>query len=302
MSSDKIVIRPGQSNLVVRARPIGAPESEAMVVANVLSDGTRVPVSPYPQATTYEEKLGQRNWMQHQGDRLFSPEDSNSDLALVSPEDWFATAGGAVRGIIPIDGNVTISQSDYNVLSNLQYLRDAAALLGAVGRNDQSTYALSMAASGVGTFQQFSSPNMLLGLQIEWGLSMLNATSFYMTVATSNFEGQYGQDVNRQFTLRMTPQPGAASASGIFQFLFANRTSGTSAGYHYNGLGGMNRAVIQPAVLGDIDDTVVNAPLLTITVPAALYSYVTIAARPITAASPALANLRERCLELLSGV
>lgn len=277
----------GSGNSIVLAQPVSA---DQLTQVGRLGDGRRIVSYRESDPTTLEEALGLRDRLRTSMTRRSAPEIANADRVNIPPEQWFETADLDIDSVVQIDGTYIVVQADYNVLANLQYLRDAAAYLGAVGRNDQSSYVMT-GQSGTWTYQGFSSPNALLGFQVEWGLAPINGAAFNMAVTTSYFNGANGQSVNRNFTLRVNPFD---SSGGIFQFLFANRTQGVSPGYHYDGLGGMNVAIIQPAVLGSYDESVDNAPLVEIAAPSSLANFLSFNLRPITAASPALAALRER--------
>lgn len=276
---------------IVVAQPMNT-ESLAL-----LENGRRQLSYAESHVTTEEVALGQEDRVRPFAGRRTTPEAANADLAFINPALWFRTAEIEVDSVIQISGEFTILRADYNVLTNLQYVRSAAEVMGAVGRNDQMTYIMT-GSGGIWNQQAFSSPNMIMGFQVEFGLPVLNAPAFNLQLTTTNFKGFMGQDVNRSFTLRVEP---SRNAGGMFQFLFANRTSGTSEGYHYDGEGGMNVAVVQPAVLGNYDATVVDAPRIRVTVPSSLDSLISLNLRPITAASPVLASLRERLGDLTSG-
>jgi len=294
-SNSTKIIKYEHTNVVLDDAPGGSGADDENVIAYVLANGKKVPVQPFARARTVEQSLGQKGWRQQAGNRIYTPEASNADIALIDPTQYFITAGGAVTGVIPIMGELSLVSMDYNSMLNLQYLRDAMALLGAVGRNDQFTYPLvEVGTSGIFDCQEWSSPNMYLGMEIRWGMQMLNAQAFDMVIQTTDFEGMYLQDVNRRFTIRVYP---TREAGGTFQFLFGSRISGTSAGYYYDGSGGMNFPIIQPAVLPAMDVSVLNAPKVAITVPTGVRTAVSFNVQAITAASPALANLRERTLE-----
>lgn len=292
----------GRSGVVLRDTPPGSTPEQVQVVAYVDDEGRQIPIQPFPMSQTTEQKLGQRNWRQQAGGRIYAPEAANADIALTDPNEYFASADSSVTGVIALDGELEVVRMDYNSILNMQYIRDAAATIGALGRNDQASYALA-AASPVGAltpfvFQAFSSPNLILGFEIQWGITLLNATAFNMDVDTYNFKGQNLQVVDRHFQVRTHP---TKQAGGTFQFLFANRSSGSSPGYYYNGVGGMNLAIVQPAQLPALSGLATDAPYLSISVPTALASNVTFYGRVISAASPALANLRERTAEFMIG-
>jgi len=270
--------------------------SDLPVTVGMTADGRPIVVYREGHFGSEEEALGQQDRSTGHTRRT-APEEANSDIVEISPSRWFETADRLIDSVVQIEGMLTVTQADYNTLANMQYLRDAAALVSAIGRNDQTGYALA-ASSGHHTQYAFSSPNAILGFQVEWGISPLQAAAFNMVVNTYNFKGFAGQSVDRNFTLRANPQVGQG---GIFTFLFANRTQGVSEGYHYNGTGGMNVAIIQPAILGDLDDTSTSTPYIDIVAPTTLDSYVNFYVRPITAASPSLAALRQRLGDLTGG-
>jgi len=224
--------------------------------------------------------------------RRTTPEEAPGDLATLDPADYFSSADRLIDGVVQIEGMLTTVRMDFNSLANMAYLRAAADVVSVQGRNDQTGYTFTT-SSGVHTQYAISSPNVLLGFQIEWGMSLLNSAPFNMVIDTYNFLGHSGQDVNRHFEVRTQGVRGNA-IGGIFQFLFASRIQGASPGYHYDGVGGMAVPIIQPSYLGDLDESSTDTPYLRITTPSALDSYLNLIARPLTAASPALAALRMR--------
>jgi hypothetical protein len=102
----------------------------------------------------------------------------------------------------------------------------------------------------------FSGPNLVLGVQIEWGLTMLNWAPFTMEVWTENWYGLNDQPLNRRLTIRMDNQmkdgcceaPGCANG-GIFDIPFAQEIQADETSGYYPARGGMSQAIVQPAVI-----------------------------------------------------
>jgi len=278
---------------------------------------------------TEEQRLGQKDFFIPGVSRLQFPEDANADSVLMSPELLHASPILQIPPVIPVDGEFTVLSADYNMLANYQYVKDAAAVLGAAGRNDQSDYP-TVAAGGVFTAgaastSHFSPPNLIIGFQIMWGLSILSWAPFAMKVATQGFRGQHYQPLNRNFTLRM--DSAKSGNGGIFQVLFAQRltyqescgcggyAANAPEGASYLALGGMNKAIVQNAVIPGsygVEDTEsagtlmfppysqpssFGPPTIVITVPAALAAGFTATVQLITAGSPYLASMREALLD-----
>lgn len=280
-------------------------------------------------AAGLEARLGQQNMIIPNLGRIQSPEDSNADGAWADPVELVRNMIVMAPTIIPIDGAIAVFTSDYNTLSNYEYIRRGADDVGAEGRNDQKDYPF-IAAGATGNFAAgsypdtpgmtpFSSPNLILGVQVEWGLSILDFAPFTMTVKTVNFKGRCYQPVDRKVTLRF--ENARSGTGGIFQLLFAQRLSYNDScgcgGYGaygaasaYAATGGMQKAIVQPAVVpgqyGDEADAGLvvlppfsvgspnDLPYVQLTIPANLASAFTATCHLLSAASPYLAGMRER--------
>jgi hypothetical protein len=200
--------------------------------------------------------------------------------------------------VIALAGRFTIFQQDFNTMANMGYFRTAAAVVDALGRNDQQSVAAALSAPGSGKFvaETWSGPNTVLGFQIEWGLSLLNAQPFQMTIHADRWFGNSLQPLDRKVELRFDQNMSGAGAGGILAFLFASRvTAGQSYGT-YSAAGGMNKAIVQPAVF-PAQDGVVLAPRVNVYIPIALESYFSATVHLYTAGSPFLAALREALLQ-----
>jgi hypothetical protein len=273
---------------------------------------------------TEESRLGQPNFMMPGVGRIQYPEDANADSVIIDPAVLHQMGIYQVPAVIPVDGDFTIFAADYNMMANYQYVKDAMAVVGAAGRNDQQDYNF-VAASNVFTagginvgVQAFSSPNLITGFQIEWGLSILSWAPFTMTLQTHNFKGQHYQPVDRRVVMRF--ESAKSGNGGIFQCLFGQRLtysdscgcggygvySGTGAAY--SATGGMNKAIVQNAVVpGQYQSTLgggifippynvvqgEDLPFITLTVPAALASGFSATCHLLTAGSPYMASARE---------
>lgn len=270
---------------------------------------------------TEEQRLGQRNFQIPNVGRIQTPEDANADMAegafVSNPGGWMESALDQCPAVIAVEGDFTVLTADFNVMANFQYVRAAADLIGAEGRNDQNTYqflnTLGVFTAGSPAAGAFSQPNLILGFQIEWGVELLSFQPFTMEVQTFNFRGRSYQPVNRHFTLRMGGASGAKGGNaGIFQFLFGQRlTSSDGCGYTYGGafpLGGagMNKAIVQPAHLGLFNNNnsgfalppftyeeYLDAPSIRLTIPASLATAFGATVHMLSVASPFLAATRE---------
>jgi hypothetical protein len=218
--------------------------------------------------------------------RIISPEDSNADLAKWDASVWNSVAGGQLPPAIPVSGQFTLLAADYNVMANNQFLRAGCDLIGALGRNDQTTYNFTTGGGGVFNATNFSLKNMILGAQIEWGLSLLNASPFNMQVSTSSAYAFAGHPVDRSMTLRFDGNMQALNG-GIFTILFGARMTPQNPYGSPPAQAGMNKAIVTPAWM---DGTSIN---LQISIPSALASYFTATCHLLTPASPYLAALRD---------
>jgi len=266
---------------------------------------------------TEEARLGQIQAAIPDVGRIQAPEDANADMALGSyvtnPGGWMSAALFQVPAVIEVEGEFTVFSTDFNVMANYQYVRAGADDVGAEGRNDQTTYQLLPVGGGSNVYlvgqtgyQPFSAPNLILGFQIEWGVNMLNYQPFTMEVQTFNFRGRSFQPLDRHFTLRMGGAQGfKGGSSGIFQALFAQRlTSSDSCGYVYTANSGMNKAIVQPAIIPNIGAPVgympgyavvaaADMPYIQVKIPIALVGFFGATVHLLSAASPYLAATRE---------
>lgn len=217
--------------------------------------------------------------------RVISPEDSNADFAKWDADAWNGIADGQLPPIIPISGDYTLLRADYNVLANNQYLRAAADVIGAIGRNDQTDYALTTSGGGIFTASSFSSPNLILGFQVEWGLPALNAPMFNMTITTTGFyaEENAGHSVDRSVTLRID---GNQMSGGILACVFAARQ--TSSNPYASAVGGMNKAIVTPARCQSA-----TSPTVIVTVQSNVATNFSGQVHLLSAASPYLASVRD---------
>jgi len=263
------------------------------------------------QGATEEQRLGQAQFPTPQTGRLQAPEDANADMANWDPSQWMKTADWQVPSILQIEGTFTVLAADFNVLANYQYVRAAADDVGSEGRNDQTTYPFQLTTAGTGIFQAgtaasriFSTPNLVLGFQVEWGVNVLNFQPFNMVIQTFNFIGRSYQPLNRQITLRMGGSAGFKGGnSGIFQVLFGQRlTSSDTCGYTSTADSGMNKAIVQPAQIPALLVTQVpgisvaspaDQPFIRLTVPVAVETGFGATLHLLSAASPYLGSMRE---------
>lgn len=289
-----------------------------------------------PDIATEEQRLGQPNFVIPGMGRWQAPEDANADASYMDPLTVHQMGIVQVPPIIPVKGNFTLFSVDYNTLANYKYVKSALNVLGAAGRNDQSDYELLLTANATGLFQAggaanisglrpFSSPNLVIGFQVEWGLNILNYAPFSMTLRTFNFRGQHYQQVDRRVVVRFDSSQGAddsgsSSNGGVFQVLFGQRLTyndscgcggywSTQPAATYQAAGGMNKAIVQNAVIPGqygpaIADgaafmppySVINPddlPYIQIQIPPNLEDGFAATIHLITAASPFAASLRE---------
>lgn len=253
-------------------------------------------------STNLQAATGQPDYPIGGRSRVFSPEDQLADTSLILPDVLCEHAGDSILPVTAINGGFTWLGGDYPTIANLRQLLSAWKLVATLGRNDNTSYALTPNGSGVFSLTAISDPNIILGFQIEWGLSVLNYAPFNLTVATQFFRGASYQPVDRTYTLRMDPQSGIGT-SGIFTFPFAQRvaasdTCGYTAATRAHGT--MMQAIVQPAWVGNKTDAISDLPpvavstggfpTLTITVPSAFNSTLSITCHLLTAASPYLAS------------
>jgi len=269
-----------------------------------------------PSIQSIEQQVGQTQFSIPNVGRIQSPEDANADAVIFTPEQFQKIGIYQVPPAIMLDGRMTLLAADYNVMANYQYVRAAADVVGAEGRNDQTDYefletataGLFISGHGNAVTNIFSPPNLLLGFQIEWGLSTLQFAPFVMRVHTLDFKGRSYQSVDRDVKFRVESNGGSG---GVLQFLFGQRmttaqTCGYGAAPYYTAAGGMNKAIVQPAVLPVINDGAdleyrivpfeaasVEQPRIFITVPANLADNFTAVCHLLTAGSPFLAATRE---------
>jgi hypothetical protein len=277
--------------------------------------GALAPVNPNASLNqTQEGRLGQPDYPMPEPGRLEYPEDANAEYGFAMPSALNKIAMAQVPCAIAIQGGFTLDRADYNALANYQYVRDGAAVVGALGRNDQDGQ-IGTAAGGVFTIPSSSSPNFVLGYMIEWSLQLQTSTAFTLKLRTLGFKGRSWQPLDRRFDLRIGGGRLGDSAGGIFAFLFAQRLDAQYAcGYEggasnmaQTGYGGMMKAIVQPAAIVPYVTNEENSPIfipgvsletntigpkIEVEVPAALAAGFGVVGRPITAASPHLALLR----------
>lgn len=249
---------------------------------------------------TQEQRYGQEQFWLRGAGRLQQPEDSNADMALIDPHKWQASSIVQIPGAIALAGRYTVFQYDYNTIANMQYFRGGGSLMDAEGRNDQQNRALTLTGGGTGHFvaETWSGPNTVLGFQLEWGLSVLNYQPFTMTIHADRWYGRSLQPLDRKVELRMDQYGRGGGAGGVIAFLFASRITANQAYGTYSATGGMNKAVVQPAVF-PAQDGVVLAPRLNVYVPPAIETYFSATCHLYSVGSPYLAALREA---LLAGI
>jgi hypothetical protein len=256
-------------------------------------------------------------------------EDANADYSIFPPEMYHASALLQVPAVIWLQGSGTIVRADYNVLSNYEYFRASAEMVGSFGRNDQNEVA---AVSTNGTdfvMAPPTAPNLIAGVILEWSSQLQTSSAFTMHVATSSFKSISYQGLDRVFDVRIGPGGSTPDGSvqfangGILAFLFAQRMStndqcGCLTGSGCTsvlGTGGMMKAIVQPAYVATASDVDIDPfpmifipgltvrspaqevfPTVTVTVPAAIGAGFSVLARYLTAASPALAAVRQALL------
>lgn len=243
--------------------------------------------------------------------RTTQPEDSNSDYGDAASLDdlrlYFNGASSRIPAIVTEDAKPNILNVDYNVISNLEYFRSGASVVDALGTNDQLGLDLADAAwdttlktLGAGAI---ASPNFLLGVSIEWSIPKQYAQAFKMQIKTVGFKSFTGVSVDRNVTIKLGAEAGH-DVGDIMYLLFAYRsTSASTPGYQYLGEGGMQSAILCPAYLPplaksgvpDVDwiNSVTSNPDVQVIVPAAVRTNLSVTTRPITAASPSLAAVRQ---------
>lgn len=243
--------------------------------------------------------------------RTSQPEDANADYGdgatLDDLKQYFNNAASRIPALVTEDGVLKILNADYNVISNMEYFRQAASVIGALGTNDQKGVDLADAGweSTLKTLAAgaIASPNFIIGLAFEWSMPKQYAQAFKMQIKTSGFKNFTGSIVDRDVTIKLGTEAGH-DVGGILYLVFAYRnTSASTPGYEYFGQGGMQSAIVSPAYIPplgtasvpDVDwiNSVTSNPGVSVIVPAAVRTPLSVTVRPITAASPALAALRE---------
>lgn len=238
---------------------------------------------------TPEQRLGQVNY--YTPSRLLSPEDANADSAFVDPADYHRSELFPVPCVSAVTGQLLMQAADYNDLANFRFLRAARDIVGALGVNDQTNYAMPLAGTSTGIHETTTTPfaghsNLILGVQLQWGVSQQYYSPFTMTVETAGAYGHGGQSVDRRFELRFEGVDKSGNG-GTFIFPFAYRLTtdkyvGSSSLY---GRGGMNKGIVCPAYTAHA-----SGPLnIKVTVPVALETVFNVSAHLVSAASTFMA-------------
>lgn len=248
--------------------------------------------------------------------RFTSPENSAADYADVAPEVYHRLAAYQVPPYVPILGLYEVVSADYNVLGAYELLRGGLAAVEALGRNEQNSYiGFTDATAGTIRFAGFSSPNLIAGFQVDWGIPVLSAQPLEIGIQTFYWKDAFGWgSVDRNLVLRVNDINGS-TFGGKFQILFAHRqTTATSCGLNDPYAGGMQMAIFQPAVVPVsqtpgtaapdrfpplyINSTLSDAtPSILLSVPPPIASAFSARVRLLTAASPQVALTRDRlCL------
>jgi len=248
--------------------------------------------------------------------RLTRPEDANADFASgVSDSELLAWLRGAPNLLDPIvtrDAKIDLILADYSAISNIQYFRVASDQIGSLGGNDQKGQLLSLAGWEAGLkvmgANAFATPNFFLGLAIEWSIPKQYAQAFDMRVYTVGFKNFTGRSVDRDVTIKLNAAGASSDVGGILYLPFANRDdSRTTIGYdptHYSGQAAMQTAIVMPAYLPSIlfggeaiDVDYINSMLVNpdvrIKTTSAVEAQLSVTVRPVTCASPGLADLRQ---------
>lgn len=285
------------------------------------------PDLPLPELPfTQEQQLGMADALLQMRGRLISPEDANANRSFL-PKGYFRqSAIAAVPAVVPIQGGFSKIKYDYNVLSNYQYFRDGAALVGSIGRNDQDQIPGTTTVPGVYIVRAPAPPNLVLGFALEWSSQFQTSAPMTMKIQTFGWKGMSYQSVDRNVEVRIGGPGSLANANGgILAVLFAQRMSANdSCGYDSgnnqvaSAEGGMQQAIVQPAwvppyvqqatfdladppvqngttvsyIPGLSLDSINDFPYIEVTVPAAIAAGFSVLGRYLTAASPQLADVR----------
>lgn len=208
-------------------------------------------------------------------------------------------------------GDVQIQVVDYNVVGPVGQGRASLKSLFALGRNDQNVYTMvpdplapNEFVTGRGVVAgpppepQFSAPNLVLGVILDWGVNLLTWAPFSFRIRCQNWFGPFGaQRLDRDITVYVDSKTSNGSSILI---PFAQRLTGATVqvgpapipAITPAGLGAMSMGVVQPAELGQqtIDPPSPDYSAVRVgPLPGAIAAAFSGSVRLMTAASPATA-------------
>lgn len=264
---------------------------------------------PYARGPFEEQAYGRHNECEIGYSRTIQPEALLGDYPDNAPI-WKRDASRLLHPMVSWQGDVQIKRVDYNTVGPVGQGKASLKEVFTNGRNDQTLY--TMASDGVSSFftgrgllagppvpePRFSGPNLVLGVTIDWGVSLLNWTPFAMRIRLMNWFGSPFKGGAQRLDRDMVLYVDSKTSNGATILIpFAQRLTGDTDNPDVipippidpPGLGAMSMAIVQPAFFNILPDDPASASSPSVQVgplPANIFPFFGATVNLMTAASP----------------
>lgn len=221
----------------------------------------------YARGPFEAEEYARHNQCEIGYSRTIQPEALLGDYPPNAPQ-YVQDRARLIHPFVSWQGDVQIQVVDYNVVGPVGQARAALKTLFTLGRNDQIVYPMVADLAAPGEFvtgrgfqvgpplePQFSAENTVIGVIVDWGVSLLTWAPFSLRIRARNWYGIHGgQRLDRDITLYVDSKTSNGSSIMI---PFAQRLTGATVqpgdlvtpAITPSGLGAMSMAIVQPALL-----------------------------------------------------